>query len=220
MIEYKKSARFAGAMFLLAMVASLTGGILIQNVISKPDFMNAILLEKEMIIIGVVLEILNALAVIGITAALWMPLKSVSPSMIVGYLGVRVIESVSCVAAALIPILLITLGMQDSNNNTVPFANSLNVVRDGIVAYAIPLFFGIGGLLLYIMLYRSMLVPRYISVWGMIAALAVMVNMFVPATAMKPLLALPIIINEIYLGVYLLIKGVCVTATHSGNKHS
>ena len=80
-------------------------------------------------------------------------------------------------------------------------------VRADIVTYAVPVFFGVGAILLYVMLCKSCLVPKYIAVWGLIAALAVMANMFVPMSELKPLLALPIIANEIYLGIYLLIKG-------------
>ena len=205
MIKYKNNARFAGAMFLMAMVASLTGGTLIQGVLDKPDFMTLISSEKEMMIVGIVLEFTNAFAVIGIIAALWVPLKKTSPSMAVGYFGLRIIESMSCVIAAFAPIVIMAFPGQETD--VLPFAIILNVVRANVISYAIPLFFGIGGLLLNVMLYRAHLVPKYLAVWGIIAAPAVMLNMFVPAGEMKPLLALPIIANEIYLGIYLLVTG-------------
>jgi hypothetical protein len=71
----------------------------------------------------------------------------------------------------------------------------------------VPAFFGMGGTLLYAMLYSSHLVPRYIAVWGFVASIGIMLVMFVSLNTIKPVLALPIILNEIYLGVYLIAKG-------------
>lgn len=42
--------------------------------------------------------------------------------------------------------------------------------------------------------------------WGLIGAAGVIANVFITATAIKPVLVLPIITNEIYLGIYLLAK--------------
>ncbi len=214
MTHYRNNARFAGVMFLLAMTASLVGGMMIQGDISQPDFMSNILDGKYTIITGVALELLNAFAVIGIAAALWNPLKQRSPAITAGYLCVRVVEATFCTAAAFIPVMMITLAEQTIGNRFTTyserafFANMLNTVRDDIVAYAVPIFFGIGAILLYIMLYRSGLIPKYIAIWGLAAAPAVIIaNTFVTATMVKPVLVLPMIVNEIYLGIYLVAKG-------------
>ena len=205
MKNYKGNSKFAGSMFLLAMAASLTGGILVQGVIDKPDFMNDILRLKGVILAGVILELINAFAVIGIAAAFWTPFKQRYPSIAIGYLSVRIIESAVCAAAAFIPITLLTLARQ--NSNAAMTADMMRTIRGDLVAYAVPIFFGVGAILLYTMLCRSRLIPKYIAVWGLIATIAVMANMCVPVVELKAVLALPIIANEIYLGLYLLIKG-------------
>jgi hypothetical protein len=187
MNNYRNNAKFAGTMFLLAMAGSLIGGTMIET--SS---------EKYLIVFGVVLELINSLAIIGIVAAFWMPLKKYYPSIMIGYMGVRIVESIICVAAAFIPVT--ALGF----NGDIMI---LSAMRNSITAYAIPTFFGIGGILLYAMLYRSRLVPRYISVWGFAATIGIMLVMAVSVTTVKPILGLPIILNEIYLGVNLIAKG-------------
>ena len=188
MNNYKNNAKLAGVMFLVAMTASLTGGMIIERGNNN-----------NYIIFGVVLELINALAVIGIVAALYEPLKKYYPSITVGYMGIRVIEAVVCVAAAFIPVVSLSF-----NGDTM----ILTVMRNIITEYAVPTFFGIGAMLLYVMLYRSRLVPKYISVWGVVASIGIMLVMFVSVREIKPVLGLPIILNEIYLGIYLLVKGV------------
>mgnify|MGYP000927235884 CR=1 FL=1 len=209
----RANARFAGAMFLLAMVASLSGGLLLQSILNQPDLLTAIDAQKPLLLAGVVLELLNAFAVIGIAAAFWVPLKRRAPGMTAGYLALRTLEAAVCFAAALIPLLLLGLtgpngaGRFSADGDIILYATMLNTLRDGITAYAVPIFFAAGGLLLYIMLLRSGLVHKYIAVWGIIAVFCVAANMFVPDVMIKGLLALPIILNEVYLGGYLLIKG-------------
>ena len=152
--------------------------------------------------LGVVLELVNAFAVIGIAAALWPVLAQYTPSSAVGYAMARTMEAAACAMAAFIPTALWvaeTRGVQAS-----PL---LLVVRDSITGYAIPILFGAGALMLYALLLRLRLVPAYIGLWGGIAALAVMCYPLVPAGPVTAALALPIILNEVYLGGYLILKG-------------
>lgn len=187
----RDNARFAGAMFLLAIVTSIAGGALIQGM---PG-------ERWAITTGVVLEMVNALAVIGIIAALWVPLSRSHPSLTVGYAGVRVAEAGAAAAAALLALTQLTE----------PTA-VLDAIRDTLLNVAVPVFFGIGALILYAVLYRSSLVPRYLAVWGLVGAVAILANVVISNPALQPVLALPIITNEIFLGVYLIVKGFRVPA--------
>lgn len=66
-----------------------------------------------------------------------------------------------------------------------------------------------GALLFYYVLFRTKLVPRFISVWGFVAAmLVIFLNVFPLAESMKMYFALPIMLNEIFLGIWLVIKDV------------
>ena len=84
--------------------------------------------------------------------------------------------------------------------------------RASVVNLLIPVFFSLGALLFYTALYQSQLLPRFISVWGLIAVgLILTLNLvslnFKIEMSLKLLFALPIILNEIFLGIWLLVKG-------------
>ena len=190
-------------MLLVAMVTSIVGGTMIQEVIGKPDLMQAVSDGKLTLALGIAQELINTLAVIGIFTALLKPLRQQAPKLAVAYVGVRIFEAIACFAAAIIPIML--MGMV--NNSDIAPAENLIAMRDLMVNWVVTIFFGAGALILYIMLYRSRLVPRYISVWGIIATIGIVLTMFVPLVAIHPVLGLPIILNEIYLGIYLIVKG-------------
>ena len=75
------------------------------------------------------------------------------------------------------------------------------------------LVFAIGALIFYTALYQSKLVPRWISGWGWIAAILIMISalmtMFevnLPET-MFGLLVLPIAVQEMVMAIWLIIKG-------------
>lgn len=57
--SHRTNERFAGAMFLVAIVASLAGGTLIQGVLDQPGFMSQLPNEKSTIAAGVALEVVK-----------------------------------------------------------------------------------------------------------------------------------------------------------------
>ena len=71
--------------------------------------------------------------------------------------------------------------------------------------------FILSALLFYYLLYRSKLIPRFISVWGVIAIiLLLMVNLLEITGYSHPMLIylyLPIVSNEVFLAVWLMVKG-------------
>jgi hypothetical protein len=203
---FRRNARFAGVMFLLAMAASLSGGFMIEAVI-KPEFFIAVQGNEGKLELGIILEFINALAIIGIAPAMGPVLSRERPAMTAWYLGVRILESASCIAAAFMPIVMLGLIKQGANADTELFAKMLTMMRDTATAYMIPLFFAASAMFLYIMLYQLKLGPRYISIWGLIATVGIVAVQFLPEIEVRPLLAMPIILNEIYLGSYLFMKG-------------
>jgi hypothetical protein len=68
--------------------------------------------------------------------------------------------------------------------------------------------FGLGALMFYTMLYRSKLIPRFISIWGLLGAAIVLVNALLEMFGMPPgNLGVVMLLNELFLGVWLIVKG-------------
>ena len=68
--------------------------------------------------------------------------------------------------------------------------------------------YGLGALILYILLYQSELIPRWLSVWGLAGA-ALMLVMGLLRLYGKPVvyLAIPLILNELVLAGWLIVTG-------------
>jgi hypothetical protein len=222
----RKTASLVGTLFLTAMVASLLGGGLVDSIISAPNFLVAVSENKAQVIIGVLLELLNGIAVVGIGVLLFPILGRHDENSARGYLGFRLIEAVFCCAIVVTPLSLITLSQEYLKAGAMEAAyfQTVGVLsiadRASIAGLLIPVFFSLGALLLYISLYRSKLLPRFIAVWGFIAVILIFaLNLLSLNLAISMniglIFALPIILNEIFMGLWLIVKGFNPSAINS-----
>ena len=194
------------------MVASLSGGGSLESILDVPDYLISVSANKTQVTIGVSLELVNGIAVIGIAIMLFPILKQHDEGLALGYVGFRIIESILCIVTAIIPLLLITLSKEYSEAPDALYIQSLGTIlrtlRSDLAEIFIPLFFSLGALLFYSLLYKSKLIPRFISAWGFIGAIFIFTLIFLEAgVIINLILVLPIILNEIFLGIWLISKG-------------
>lgn len=78
------------------------------------------------------------------------------------------------------------------------------------------IFFILGALLLYYLLYQSKLVPRWLSAWGLFAVTTLTIvngielfELYIPMPGFHPIMLLyaPIFLSELLLGIWLIVKG-------------
>ena len=214
---HRKTAIIVGALFLTAIVASMVGGLIIEAILTAPDYLNDISANVTQVVLGVLLELINAIAVVGIAAMMFPLLKKQNEGLALGYVGLRIIEAVIAVGAVVTPLTLIALsqeyltaGASDASYFQ-PLGTSLIEVRAQLVGQILAIFFGLGALLFYYLLYQLKLVPRFISVWGLIGAVLILtwnlLLIFGVSVSAGMILALPMILNEIFLGIWLIAKG-------------
>ena len=214
MSSTKKTSLVIGILFLTAMVSSLLGGGFIETIISTPDYLSTLSENSILLNAGVYLEIVNGVAVIVIAVLMFSIMKTYSDKMAAGYLSFRILESMFCLLSAMIPLLLISLHKEMLTIKIADFTKyetlssvivSLRTETSGLM---IPITFGIGALIFYTFLYKFKLLPRYISVWGFVGAvLIILMNIVKFENTVAMILALPIITNEIFLGIWLIVKG-------------
>ncbi|MDP3177905.1 MAG: DUF4386 domain-containing protein [Spirochaetaceae bacterium] len=210
----RTSARIAGICFLAAMVASLAGASILEPLLAGPDAIRALGQARPLAVAGIALEFVNAIAVILIAATLFPILKRRNEGAAMAYVGIRIAESLACVLAAFVPVLLLALGRNGQPGGPgegLSLASSaalLLALRAGSSGLLVPLFFCLDALILYSLLYRSRILPRFIAVWGLAAVAAVAAANVAPAgLGLFPAFALPIIANEVFLGIWLIAKG-------------
>ena len=215
----QKNARIVGAFFLIAMVTSLVGGLWLDDLIAPPDTLDNVAAQETQVALGVLLELINGLAVIGIAVLMFPILKKQDEALALGYVALRIMEAAVIVAALCIPLALIPLSQEymaaDAAGASALQAagTSFLAARTVLAGQMLGIFFGAAALLLYYLLYRARLVPRFLSIWGLIAAVLILVWNLLEMIGLHVsegvgmVFALPIILNEIFLGFWLIIKG-------------
>ncbi len=152
-------------------------------------------LFTESLPIVVSLELMSGAAVITI-AVLMLPLfKPWNKRITLGYLASKVIEGW----------LMIIAGILLLSNSSL-----LLGIRDFIhLSHAY--FFILASMLFYFLLYQSKLIPRFISVWGVIALVSLLIGNLLEITGnTHPMIKFfyPLImLNEVFLAIWLMVKG-------------
>jgi hypothetical protein len=88
------------------------------------------------------------------------------------------------------------------------YNSQLLAIRDSIWAGHAYVFIS-GALVFYYLLYISTLIPRWLSGWGIIASILLLLGNLMEFAGMTPSMALylPIIANEVVLAIWLIVKG-------------
>ena len=213
MKTYRKTAIVVGVLFIVATALSLISSSMLGSIIGAPNYLTNVAANGNQIIIGALLELAAAISVMLIPAVMFPVLKQHSEGMALGYFGFRILEAVTLFVGAMSALLLLTLSQQYVNVGA-PAVSSFQISGALLLAarnWAFPLnplVFGPGALILYSVLYQADLIPRWLSVWGLIGAAMVFVfgllGMF---GNILIFLAIPIAVQEMVMAVWLIVKG-------------
>ena len=177
--------------------------------------------NANQVIIGVLLYLIDCAAVVAIPIMLFPIFKKHNEALALGYVGSRIIESVTLIVGHISLLSLLTLsqeyvqaGAPDATNFQALGALLLAVI-DRALLLGVEFVFSVTALILNYLLFRSKLIPRFISVWGLIGATLLLVSGFLvmfglspsPTSAISMLLSLPISLQEMVFAVWLIGKG-------------
>jgi hypothetical protein len=164
------------------------------------------------------IELINDASVIGIPVVLFPILKKYSERLALGYFGFRIIEAVVLIVSKASVLSLITLSQEflTAGASDTGYFQTLGAVVLAECSWASQIqvvFFALSALIFYYVLYRSKLLPRFLSVWGFIAVAALIAANVLPVPDLTQgfnpaqLLFLPIFLSEILVAIWLIVKG-------------
>jgi hypothetical protein len=216
----RKTAAVVGVLFILGTVPALLSLPLMQNTVSAPDHLTAISTNAGQMILFTAIKFIMGLACAGIGLALYPILKKYNEGLAFGAAGFRVIEGALHIVGALLYVVLLALSQEFVKAGAPAssyFQTADSVINAGIGWFrdgANLLTFGIGALMYYVVFYQFRLVPRWLSVWGLvgitlniISALLVVFHLLPSAGTIQVILLMPILPQELVLAVWLIAKG-------------
>jgi len=216
----KRTARIVGALYIIATAAPimtapflgfLGGGIIGEPI---PDYLVSVSANENQVYIGMLVELVWALAVIGIPIVLFPILKKHNGVLALGFFSLRFVEGLSTVVGSIVLLTLLTLS-QEFVKAGVPDASYFQTLgtlllaaREWTFMIGSGLFFSLSALVLNSVLYRSRLIPRWLSGWGLIGAVLSFATYLLQLYGIElDILFLPIALQEMVFAVWLIVKG-------------
>ena len=217
----RRTARLAGALYLLTFASSIPALLLLGPVLDDPRYVLGPGADSR-VLLGAALDITNALACIGTAVVLLPVVRRTHEALAVGFLASRVLEAAIILVGVLSVLAVVTLhqDLGGAGGATGADADALVAVAAALVAVRDWTFLlGPGlavanALLLGTALYRSRLVPRVIPLLGLVGAPLLLASntatFFGLNDQLSPLSALAVVgifLWELSLGLHLVTRG-------------
>jgi hypothetical protein len=165
----RRTAVLVGALFLISTATFIVSNALITPLLASENVLAAIAGHRLLFIAATQIGLIEGVATVGIALALYPILKRQHPALALGYAGMRIAElAIAAVGFGLGGLLLVTLsGTATSGAN----GETVGAVLVGLRHWTLMLVYvytGVGGVMLSYMLLRTRLIPRPLSVLGLI----------------------------------------------------
>lgn len=165
-------------------------------------------------IVGVILEVIMALACIGTAVVLYPLLKKQSEMLALGLVASRILEACAIFIGTCLIMSIISLHQANAGGGALASGHTLAILYDRVFLQSQSFLPAINDLLLGILLYKSRLVPRALSIIGIVGAfpliagyVAVMFNLTDQHSSWAGLSALLVAVFELSLGIWLVARG-------------
>jgi len=220
MNNFRKLAISAGILFIIYDFVDILS-FLFLGPVTASNYLVSVSENAGLVGTGAFLLLIGGACASGIAISLYPVLKKSNPVLALGAVGFRISEGVLRFVSVSFLLSIITLsqlyvkaGAPDSSYFQTLGA-MLNAGRtwvgSGVGAL---LAFSIGCSLYYIVFYRTKLVPRWISVWGLVTGISGIVScalvstgLIAPVGTVQVLMIIPMLPQELVLAVWLIVKG-------------
>ncbi len=202
------AAGIIGVLYVIGTVALIASFIVAGGVMAGTDPLAGIAAQPGAVTAGAMLVMASGLALAFVPVVFWPIGRRHGETLAIGYVVVRgAVETVLYLASALCWLLLVALaaGGQPGAGAQADLVLAVDAL---LWSTLIPIPFVLGALLFNVLLYRSRLVPRWLSAWGLAGAVLYLGGPIGSVTGLPVgVLMAPLAVQEMVLAGYLILKG-------------
>jgi hypothetical protein len=202
----RKAAVWIGVLYIIGTVALVLSLVVTDGVLAGSAYLAQVAAQPNQLAIGALLVLLAGFALAMVPVVFWPVGKRYNETLAMGYVVFRgALEGVIYLFGALGWLLLIPLTTQPDASSLAGFLRA----ADTVIWQQVGVFpFALGALMFSVLLYQSRLVPRWLSIWGLVGAALYIVpplgSMF--GLSLGVLMA-PLALQEMVMAVWLIARG-------------
>ena len=215
MKSFRKTAIIVGILFIIATVTPIISVLFIGS-IYEDDYLTAVSANEYQVLFGAILWLAMTAAIVSIPILMFPILKKQNESLALGYIGARIFEGFFSAANIIGLLSLLSLSREfvhAASPVTVYYQTSGALILSAIdwVSILLDFPFTLSVLVLNYLLYMSRLVPRWLSILGLIGGALWLATtpfrMFGLFTSSLEIFAVVIFAQEMIFAGWLIVKG-------------
>lgn len=228
-LSQKNTARLVGLLFILATVTLFIGQAFYSPIIGSPDYLEVTYPNRMTVITGLLIEFLGVVGLIFIPILLYPFLRIYNQVLAWGYISLRLFETMLLTFAQITKLSIIGLSQNylASNGDASYFHNMGDMIQavlywadSGGLLYIIV--FVLGATILYYESIKTRLIPRWLSIWGLVSAIVLLAASFmfyfdVITAELAILFMIPLALQEQVMAIWLFVKGFNLSAIDSSS---
>lgn len=218
--SYRGSARAAGILFIIGTVAGFISMGLMADVLGAPDYLTQMAANENMVLAGGFFMLVMGFACAGIPIAMYPVLRKYSESLALGAVAFRLMEGIGMIVSVigLVALLAVSQGYVKAGPADTSYLEALGTTifagYNWVVNVGFVFAWCTAAMLYYYIFLRTRLVPLWLTAWGFLGialsltfCMLAMFNLVGADSPLQFLLSVPIMIQEMVLAVWLIVKG-------------
>ena len=210
----RKTAIIVGVLFIIGTIAGILSGVITGSVFDDPNYLIEISANENQIIVGALFILIMGFALAMVPVMLFPIFKKYNEPLAFGAVVFRgALEAVTYTAFVISWLLLLTLSQEYVKAGTpdTSYFQTLGfvILEAGVwIGHLVSIVFSLGALMIYYLFYQSKLIPRWLSVWGLIGGILYLAEPLLGMFGFEfEILFAPLALQEMVLAVWLIVKG-------------
>ena len=213
----RKTAIYAGILIIVGMIAGILS---IVPSAESPDYLTEVSTNQNQVLSGAFFQFTLVPIYIGFALVLYPIVRKYSKSLAIGFVSFRIIAGVFQIVGVIALPIFILLSQQFIESTTPDllyfqfFGDVIKLGRDLANHVGVMLATGLGNLILFYMFYKTKLIPRWLSSWGligntlaMLASFLILFSLIDVISSHFIVLTIPLVLQEIIFAIWLIVKG-------------
>ena len=224
----RKTAIIVGVLFIIGTVAGILSVVFAGSILNAPDYLMKVSANENKIIIGALFVLVMGFVLAMVPVIMFPIFKKHNEVLAIGYVVFRgALETITAITAAISWLLLLSLSQEyvKAVSPDTSYFQIFGTLLQRVAELPMGVFvFGLGALIFYYLLYQSKLIPRWLSVWGIIAIILslitgvlILFGLQSDFSASNFIMNFPIFLQEMVMAVWLIVKGFNPSAIAPGS---